>query len=560
MSPTRHRYTRRQFFGRSALGIMSLAAVTTLKRTPLAAAATAPDFGIMLNDDGGLSFTEVDPQRAESALRAMIRPLSGTAVKTLVYQVAAGSEILLYPTKVGSVWGWRKAPGESEPPWNKQMPNLRAAAANGLDAGRIAAQEAKAIGLNFVAGYRMNDAHFSSKPMNHPATGRFWMENHERFKIGKAPAESLEFVANLLDYSHAEVRAHRLEILGEIIDRYADIMEGLQLDFMRQPFLFPPGTGESRQDLMTELMGRVRAKLDEAGARHKRVLSLGVRIPPSLQGCRWAGLDVKAWLQRRLVNVLVLSPSMTLAHDLPVEEFVALAGPAGATVYPAMFRRTPFLWPFTPEPSAESYRRTPSRNVTVEQLRGAASNFRSMGAAGFELYNFNLPPAQYTFDAIAALAKPLAGERVYAITQAYAPEREKIVEYRKQLPVALSPAAPVELTLLVGEDLAGRDLQKNIHAALRLGLNGRRPANLRIELNGHLVHEGAVEKIATPVAGREGRPSKHNPPPVQTYLQVRLTDGRMFRPGRNQLTLKLQSADARVRTRVVEVQLSVRES
>ncbi|MBI5773235.1 MAG: hypothetical protein HZA89_05760 [Verrucomicrobia bacterium] len=521
-------------------------------------APSVPDFGIMLNDDGGQSFTDLDPKRSEAALRVKIRSLEGTAVRTLIYQVVAGSEIALYPTKVGSMWGWRKAPGESASPWNQQMPFLRAAVTNGLDAGRTAGEEARAMGLRFMPGYRMNDAHFSSKPFDHPATGRFWIENHERFKIGSAPSERMRFVANLLDYSHTEVRAHRLGIVREIIGRYADIMDGVQLDFMRQPYLFPPGTGEARRDLMTEFIAQVRAKLDEAGKQQGRFLCLSVRVPPTLQGCRWAGLDVKAWLDRRLVNVLVLSPAMTLAHDMPVDEFVALAEPTGAKVYPAVFRHTPFIWPFTTEPTADSYRRSPSHIVTAAQVRGAALNYLPMGAAGFELFNFNLPPAQFTLDAIAALANPRNGQRIYAITQAYASDRED-TEYRKQIPVALSPASPAELTLIVGEDLTGRDLCNQTHAALRLGLHGlgKQQPNLRIEINGRPIYDGPVAQIATPVSGRESQPSRLNPPRVETYLQVRVTDGAVFRAGRNKLSLRLQAPDARTKVQVVEAQLTV---
>jgi len=549
--------SRRQFLGRAALGVGAVALLS--RRT--ANARPAPDFGIMLNDDGGFSFTDLDPKRSDTALRAMIRSLEGTAVKTLIYQVAAGSETMLYPTKVGSVWGWRKAPGESEPPWNKKMPILRAAAANGLDAGRTAGEEAKAMGLRFMPGYRMNDAHFASKPFDHPATGRFWIENHDRFRIGQAPSERTSFIANLLDYTHAEVRAYRLALVHEIIDRYADIMDGLQLDFMRQPFLFPPGTGEGRQDLMTEFVAQVRAKLDEAEQRQGRFLALSVRVPPTLRASRWAGLDVNAWLHRRLVNMLVLSPSMTLAHDMPVDEFVALAKPAGAKVFAAVCRRTPFTWPFTTAPSADSYRRSPSRTVTAAQVRGAALNHLFMGADGFELYNFNLPPAPFTLDAIAALAKPRNGDRVYAITQAYASDREDAFGYHKQIPVSLSPASSVELTMIVGESLADRDLRGKTHIALRFGLHGlgKQQPDIAIEINDRQIYDGPIHKIATPVSGRESRPSKHNPPRVETYLQVSLTDGRVFRAGRNKVTLRLQLSNARATIQVVEVQLAVRD-
>jgi hypothetical protein len=116
------------------------------------------------------------------------------------------------------------------------------------------------------------------------------------------------------------------------------------------------------------------------------------------------------------------------------------------------------------------------------------------------------------------------------------------------------------LTLIVGENLAERDLQNQTHAALRLGLHGfgKQQPDIRIEINGRPIYNGPVFKIATPVSGRESQPSKLNPPRVETYLQLRLTDGAFFRAGRNKLNLRLQTpGDARATVQVVEVQLAV---
>ena len=63
-----------------------------------------------------------------------------------------------------------------------------------------------------------------------------------------------------------EFLARYFELSREIIERYADLMDGVQLDFMRQPFLFPPGTGEARRDLMTEFIAQVRAVSPENDA------------------------------------------------------------------------------------------------------------------------------------------------------------------------------------------------------------------------------------------------------------------------------------------------------
>ena len=548
-------------YARSLLVVGLLGAFLSIGfAAPAGAPRRGPDFGLMLNDDGGLSFMDSDPRRVEAGLRRMIRSLEGTGVKTLIYQVVAGSETMLYPTTVGSAWGWRNAPGESAPPWNVRMPFLRAAVANRLDAGRIAAEEAKSMGMYFMPAYRMNDAHFSSKPFDHPVTGRFWIENHERLRIGQSPFARLPFYANLLDFTHQEVRDHRLAIIREIVGRYADIMDGLQLDFMRHPFFFPPGTGESRQSLMTELMLEVRQLLDAAGKRQGRFLALSVRIPPTLRGCQEAGLDVRTWLQRRLVDVLVLSPSMILTHDMPLDEFVGLVRPAGARVYAAIFRHTTHTWPYTFEPTPDSYLHTAARipsSSLPAQVRGAALSYRGMNADGFELYNFNLPAAPSALEVMAALAEPQKGMRVYAITPAYASDRENLVEYRKQIPVSLSPGAPAELTIIVGEKQSGRDLPAISRAALRLGVRNidDLKANLVIELNGRSIHDGPMEPIAHRIVEPKARPSRIEPPRAEYYLQIRVSDRRLVQEGRNRLTLRLR-APSQSAVEVVEVQMA----
>ena len=78
-------------------------------------------------------------------------------------------------------------------------------------------------------------------------------------------------------------------------------------------------------------------------------------MPPSLRNCRWAGLEVESWIERRLVDVVSPAQLMTLAHDMPVDEFVKLAKPVGCKVYPSLYPRTGYHWDLVREPSADHY-------------------------------------------------------------------------------------------------------------------------------------------------------------------------------------------------------------
>tara|TARA_R100000027_G_scaffold53229_1_gene42038 strand:+ start:13646 stop:16306 length:2661 start_codon:yes stop_codon:yes gene_type:complete len=494
-----------------------------------------PDFGVMFNEDGDFSFTDPDPEMSERNLRAMFRGLEDTPVRTLVHSVATGSDILLYPSEVGSSFGWRESAGEKKAPWDQRMPIIRANVEAGMDPLQIAAEEAAAMGMYFVPSLRMNDAHFVHDPSNNVLTGAFWLENQNRFTIGQSPVEHEPF-GRLLDYTHEEVREHRLAVIREVIDRYGEWMHGLQLDFMRIPILFPPGGVEEGSALLTEMIADVRESLDEAGEKHGHYFSLQVRVPPSLRNCLWAGIDLATWLDRGYVDVVIPSPAMTIAPDLPVAEFVEIATPQGATVYPAIFNRNQFSWPFVVDPKEGDYTLAGQRLTLVEVVRGSVENYRFQGAAGVELYNFNLPLTELSAEILFAVEDPMNGPRVYSVTPSHWNDREDAYEYRKQVPVALNHEEPVQLELIVGENL---DSEMTVPASLRLGLSGLKKVydfELNIQINGRIVHSGSLLDFALPVEGPIGsRGRKLHPLPASVYVQLSLPEDCPLKQGKNEI-------------------------
>ncbi|MBL9200781.1 MAG: hypothetical protein JNL39_09760, partial [Opitutaceae bacterium] len=292
---------------------------------PLHGAATP---SILQNLDGDLSFTGDTPAESRSNLERLIDEVAAGPATTLMWSVGAGSDVLYYPTRVASTWGWRRTKYHDDPRWSTRIERCRVALEAGLDAPRIAGERARLRGLRFVPSYRMNDSHYCSDPLNYPLTGRFWME-HQDATIGVSPVAGYDAYRHLLDFSRPEVRAYRLGVILEVIGRYADLMDGLELDFNRFQIFFPPGTAADHAHLITDMLVQVRARLDEVAARQGRPLPLVVRVPPTLKNCTWSGLAVEEWLGRRLIQTIIPAQTMTLAHDMPVDEFVRLARPAG---------------------------------------------------------------------------------------------------------------------------------------------------------------------------------------------------------------------------------------
>ena len=302
--------------------------------------------------------------------------------------------------------------------------------------------------------------------------------------------------------------------------------------------------------------------MDELGVEDGRAYHLFVRVPPALKNCRWAGLDVAGWLDRRLVDVLIPSQLMTLAHDMPIDEFVAIARPAGCKVYPSLYPRTSYTWPFAATPSTSSYASPTSRLVSPELVRGAASNYRYMGASGFQLFNFTLPPDARAYQIVRDIARPATltqATRTYAITPAYYLDYEDSYQYKKHIPIDLKAGTPCNLPLIVGEDLTDRALAPPPDlCALRLGMRGASPdLEMSVRLNGVSLHTGAVGEGLVAVTGSAPADGGAHPDPPSAYLQLPLSRLTTLNQGLNTLELIIRIPGAGGNVSLVEVQLGV---
>ena len=525
----------------------------------LAAASTfAADLGLMHNFDGDLSFRGATPEASMLKLKELIDDEAKLPVKTVCWSIGAGSDILYYPTKVASTWGWRHTKYSDDPKWKTRIEKCRIATDAGLDAPRIVGERLHEHGLKFVPSYRMNDGHFTSDPLEYPLTGRFWME-HQDATIGRSPVAAFEGYKHLLNYARDEVRAYRLAVIFEAMDRYADVMDGFELDFNRFQIFFPPGEAQGGSPLITEMVKQVRARLNDCAAKQKRAMPLIVRVPPALKNCAWSGLEVENWMQQRLVDVAIPSPLMTLPHDMPIDEFVRIAKPAGVQVIGSIYGRGCYNWPFSANHDAAAYAKEVTREPDAAQVLGSILNQRQLGADGIQLFNFSWPvDSTIMVEAInSGLTREPRGDRRYPITQSYFHDSEDSYEYRKQLPMALKVGEATRLRLLIGEDFVKT---KPGYIGLRLGLSGANkafaPLALRVSINGHAFHDGDVAKQLVVATGKRHGNGSH-PPPTEAYVQWPLGDLSVLHAGWNDIEVTLQPMSQTKPLQLVELEIGV---
>lgn len=508
---------------------------------------------ILFNDDGDFTFAGNTPEEWRKNLHAMLAPLKDVPVQTLVYALGTGTDVLLYPSKAGSPWGWRS---QDMPEKLAHMRSFPLAVQSGHDGVRWAAEDAKELGLAFVPAFRMNDAHYAAGTAPY-LEGEFWAKNRGKFTFQTPPysEDMLKSYKELLDFSHPEVRAHRLGVIREAITRYQDTMEGFLLDFLRTPIFFPLSDVPAKSPLMTEFVADVRRALDDAEKAAGHKIPLLVRVPATIRNCETIGLDIRTWIERGLVQVVIPSQAMTLTHDTPVEEFVRLAKPHGVKVYLSLYQRTNPTYAFKARaPESADYT---GRGASGALIRGAALNALSQGVDGFELYNFNLPlkPAEAAVfrSLLAEHQDPAGTSRTYAATPAYFFDKLDTYEPPKEVPFTLTPESRQKtITLLFGED-PGKlaDSENPVYVGLRLGFQEPKPpVGISVVVNGTNISADAAAITTSQPKASKG---------PKSYVQIALRNpAQILKPGRNEIAISLpENSPSKSAFTIDEMQIGV---
>ena len=113
-----------------------------------------------------------------------------------------------------------------------------------------------------------------------------------------------------------EVRQHYHSIVEELVSFGVD---GVELDFFRHPAFFRREEAFTNRYLMTDFIRRCRVSLDAAGAARSPPtrLQLVLRVPDSIALCLSLGLDVGAWIDEGLVDIVAAGGGFVGARGPP---------------------------------------------------------------------------------------------------------------------------------------------------------------------------------------------------------------------------------------------------
>ena len=332
---------------------------------------------IIFNDDAH-DLAQEDANTPEGFLAHRIAPLADTQVGTISWSVLCGQfDAPAYDSKVQPIYG--DAHGGPMHYWPRVTDNVKALAQAGHCPLQLVVDFAHDHGMEAFASVRMNDVHDSFMD---PNAMTVWKRTHPEFMVdtqGMLP--EFELYTTAQDFSHREVRERKLETIEEICDRYD--VDGFELDYIRHPVLFSrrirgePCTAEEIA-IVTSLMQEIRGLTDAAAERRGRPLLVAVRVPDTFSRCLANGMDVKAWLEQDLIDILIAGGGYA-PWSLPVEAWVEAARPHGVPVYLCA---------------------NVGYGPPLPVVRGLASNWYGAGAHGLYFWNLATPFEFMTGDAL----------------------------------------------------------------------------------------------------------------------------------------------------------------
>jgi hypothetical protein len=287
--------------------------------------------------------------------------------------------------------------------YRKLVGNMLEVHQQGVDYPARIIQRCRHHGISPWISLRMNDVHENNN-LDHPFHSALWR------KPGLFRQGHPGYYARALDYAHAEVRDHYRALIVETLQRYN--LDGLELDFMREPYLFSVGKEQEGRRILTDWLRGIRALANDAAKRRGHAVRLGVRVPSCPDTALGLGLDAPAWAKEGLVDLVVAAPRWaTLEFAMPLGKWRELLGDR-VTLAGGLDVN------YCPGPG------TPSRPVTREEATGAAVAVLSGGADVVYLFNYfqhghpkwPIPEYQRTLRTFASFDALLKLPRRHAVT------------------------------------------------------------------------------------------------------------------------------------------------
>ena len=236
-----------------------------------------------------------EPPMQPVEYEAAVDELVGTPVEALMFCVGDGRTVL-HDTKVGELWG------HNMDRWphlifRRACQNAQHLIETGHDPLRVVCDRAHAKGMLVYPTLLVQQGRGERGVDVRCSDFRFDNTNLEIGAGGDLPPDFGG--ATSLDFKHEQVRDERFALIEETLVQYE--VDGLALDLAYTPHYFHPDEVEAGRDVMTSWIERVHKAVKARGSQRE----LAIKIPADLRVCDGIGLDVRGWIERGIVDVLI---------------------------------------------------------------------------------------------------------------------------------------------------------------------------------------------------------------------------------------------------------------
>ncbi|MHB9071613.1 MAG: glycoside hydrolase family 10 protein [Sedimentisphaerales bacterium] len=301
---------------------------------------------IIFNDDSVSLAIAPQPHTKEKISRA-VDYLKGSQVDVLCWCVMEGDVASGYPSKVIE---------NKYQFFFNQFPDTKAGQklcrqalaktkdltlslyAEGIDYLPTLIKLTQKTGIKFFGSFRMNDCHHKSQPLGSFSQDQgiyliseFW-KTHQDCRLWEV-TDAKSYYNATMDYSFADVRNNRINAVMELASNYD--VDGIELDFCRNPYTFPPSQAWSKRGILTDFIKKIRTGLNSIARARGREMGLIIRVPVMREKLINAGMDIEKWVKAKYMDVLVMS-HLTNNYNLRVDDWLALCRRNGVLFYPSV--------------------------------------------------------------------------------------------------------------------------------------------------------------------------------------------------------------------------------
>ena len=234
-------------------------------------------------------------------------------------------------------------------------------ARDGINVARVYLQETKKRGLECFYSYRISDGTSQTE------FGKEFAEAHPDWLVED------EWGNGKWNFAIPEARARKLSVLRELAAEYD--FDGLEIDFARGPNNLPFGKLWTHRAALTQFLQELRRLTLDVERKRGRPFLLAARIPDTLVGCHFDGLEVESWVRQNLVDILVLG---VRSYELEIERFRHLIGPKPIKIFATLDDHhctDGYSWP------------------PIEVMRGVVANWWQQGMDTLQTFNWGTAPA-----------------------------------------------------------------------------------------------------------------------------------------------------------------------